>query len=78
MKGRIVRVQCGDEAGLRFMKLFDVAIEDPDAAIAAVRAAHPVLAGYLMEAHERLSPTAVAFLDLDAGEIRERWSLEPD
>ena len=72
MQGRIVRVYDPE-----LVQAFDVAIEDPDAAIAAVRAAHPSLGNCHMEAAERLSKTAVAFLELDLGEVRERLSLEP-
>ena len=71
-RGRIVRVYDPE-----FVKGFDVAIEDSEAAIAAVRAAHPTLGDCQMEADERLSATAVAFLETNPGEVKERLSLEP-
>ena len=75
MKGRIVRVQCVDQTGLPFTKVFDVGLEQEDMAITAVRIVRPELAGYHMQADERLSSTAVAFLDLRSGEVRERHAL---
>ncbi len=43
MQGRIVRVQCVDETGLRFTKVFDVGLEQEDMAITAVRIVRPEL-----------------------------------
>ena len=73
-----MRIRGIDAAGFHLIKAFDVAIEDPAMAIAAVRAAHPQLDGCHMQAVERLSATAVAFLELHPGEVKERLSLEPD
>ena len=70
--GRIVRVRGIDASGNDCVKAFDVAIEDQDVAITAVKVVHPKLTSCHMQADERLSQTAVAFLDLRPGEVRER------
>ena len=72
MQGWIVTVQYDDEAGLRSTKMFDVGLEQKDMAITAVRIVHPELTDCHMQASERLSSTAVAFLELRSGEVRER------
>ena len=72
MQGWIVRVECVDEVGLRFSKLFDVGLEQVDMAVTAVKIVHPELTDCHMQATERLSPTAVAYLELRSGEVRER------
>lgn len=67
--GRIVSVR---SAGL--IRVFDVGLEQEHLAIQAVKIVHPELASYDMQAAEKLSPTAVAYLDLFSGEVRERHS----
>ena len=49
-----------------------VGIEHADTAVNAVLAAYPEFEGYPVEADERLSSTAIAFLDMREGEIRDR------
>lgn len=70
MRGRIVRVHA--EAGGHLVMSFDVGFEREDMAVAAVRILHPELDHFHMHADEQLSATAVAFLDLHTGEVRER------
>ena len=71
MRGRIVKVYDSEP-----LKAFDVAVTDPDAAIAAVRSAYPELARCRMDASARLSATAIAYLELNPGEVRERFALD--
>ena len=72
LKGRVVRIWAGEEATASVVRAFYVAIEHEDTAINAVLAAHPEFEGCMVDAGERLSGTAVAFLDMAEGEIRDR------
>ena len=71
-KGRVVRVWSDDSAKSSVLRAFYVAIEHADTAINAVLAAYPEYEAMFVEAHEGLSGTAVSFLDLAPGEVRDR------
>ena len=75
MRGRVVKIWERNGARAPVLRAFSVGIEHPDTAINAVLAAHPEYEGYLVEADERLDNTAVAFLELQEGEVRDRLTL---
>ena len=72
MRGRIV--QAHDLNPWR-SRSFDVGIEDENVAVWAVKVMHPELSNWRFDGRERLSPTAIAYLDLSSGEVRERCIL---
>ena len=72
LKGRVVRIWAAEGATTSISRAFYVAIEHEDTAINAVLAAYPEFEGCIVDAGERLSGTAVAFLDMAEGEIRDR------
>ena len=72
LKGRVVRIQEREGSTAPIARVLYVGIEHEDTAINAVLAAFPQYEGCPIEAHERLSGTAVAFMELDEGEIRDR------
>ena len=72
LKGRVVRIWAGEGSISSVSHAFYVAIEHEDTAINAVLAAYPEFEGCTVDAGERLSGTAVAFLDMAEGEIRNR------
>ena len=71
-RGRVVRVWANDGAIPSVFRAFYVGIDHEDTAINAVLAAYPDYEGFTMDAEEGLSSTAVAFLDMREGEIRDR------
>ncbi len=71
-RGRIVRVRADSTKESEILSAFHVGIEDEDLAIAAVLKRYPELSEYHIEAADRLSTTAVSFLELQDGEIRNR------
>ena len=73
--GRLVTVRGFDKAGRETFKVFDVGLGPEDMAITAVRIVRPEFAACKMQASERLSATAVAFIELQPGEVRERHGV---
>ncbi len=74
-QGRIVRVHRDDTGRSSILKTFNVGLRDEDAAIAAVLERHPEFRTHHLEATESLSSTAVAFLDLQLGEVKDRLAV---
>ena len=72
LKGRVVRIREHDGESASVLRVFFVGIEHADTAVNAVLAAYPEFEGFPVEADERLSSTAIAFLDMREGEIRDR------
>ena len=67
-KGRMVMAY--DRPGGILIHVFQVGIQDPVAAIEAILQQHPELDQVHLQAASPIDPTALAFAELEPGEIR--------